>query len=66
MFDANDSNKQKFKDAVEEIKSTFLDEVFDVSSKISREDFIKQVAKKQNFLFKAGEIRKKVIEVMSS
>ena len=37
--------------------------MFDVRSRIPREDFIKKVAKNQGFIFKPREIRKKIKEV---
>jgi hypothetical protein len=42
----NEENAEKWEEAIEEIKNAFLDEVFDVRAKITREDFIKMVSKK--------------------
>ena len=49
---------EKFDEIVEVIQEQFLDEVFDVNSKIARNDFISSVSQKQNYLFNAKEIRK--------
>ncbi len=40
-FEKNDDNKRKWKEAIVNIQEKFLDEVFDVNSKIPREDFLK-------------------------
>jgi uncharacterized C2H2 Zn-finger protein len=39
---------------------TFLDDVFDVHTKVSMEDFNKAVQKRHSYLFKPNEIRKKL------
>jgi len=51
---------------LEDIRNSFLDDVFDIHSKIQREDFIKLLSKKQSYLFKPNEIRKKVKDAIST
>ena len=35
----------------------FLDEVFDVSSRVSRDDFMRQITEKSKYLFSPSELR---------
>lgn len=56
-----DDNAEKWSAAIETIQEKFLDDVFDVHSKMDRKDFIKQVATKQAWLFKPDQIRKQII-----
>jgi hypothetical protein len=53
-----EDNEDAWNTAIEAIEEKFLDDVFDVNSKIDRKDFIKLVANKQNFLFRTTELRK--------
>jgi len=45
IFEKNDSQVKEWKKVIEIIKEKFLDDVFDVSSKIERKEFIMKVSK---------------------
>ncbi len=51
-FDKNNETRANWKEVVANIQERFLDEVFDVNSKIDRDMFIKRVSTQQNYLFK--------------
>ena len=59
------SSSNDLKRAIEEIEEEFLDQVFDVQSRIKREEFIKEVSKKAAFLYKPAEIRRRIKEKMN-
>jgi len=61
-FEKTKENAKDWKEVIERIQEKFLDDVFDVNSKVERKEFINTVAKKQTFLFKPSEIKKMVIE----
>ncbi|CDW79357.1 UNKNOWN [Stylonychia lemnae] len=62
LFAKNEDDLDQWKQVVETIQEQFLDTVFDIHSKIKREEFILTVSKKCQYLFKPQEIRKKIIQ----
>jgi hypothetical protein len=46
----------------EEIAEKFLDDVFDNSSKLPRQEYINTIAEKQNWIFNSKSVRAKVEE----
>ena len=46
MMDKNDKNQKDWKLVISHIQEKFLDDVFDVNSKIERQEFINKVSKK--------------------
>ena len=61
-LEKNGDTNDQWKEAINNIQEKFLDDVFDVNSKIPRDEFIKSVSYKQNFLFKPAEMKKLIIE----
>ena len=57
--------KAHWQEAIQDIQDKFLDDVFDVSAKIKREEFIRLVTNKQSYVFKPQEIRKRVREQLA-
>jgi hypothetical protein len=47
----------------EQISEKFLDDVFDSSSKLPRQEYITTIAEKQNWIFNSKTARAKVEEV---
>lgn len=60
-----DAESSAWNEALDTIEEQFLDLIFDVQSRIKREEFIKEVTKNGVYLFKPAEIRKKMKEQMS-
>jgi hypothetical protein len=54
------SEDQITEERMDEIKEDFLNEVFDNSSKLTREEYMVAIAAKNNWIFNSTEIRKKV------
>ena len=46
--------------AIDMYENDFLDQIFDVQSKVTREEFMQSIESKYNWLFKAKEVRKKL------
>lgn len=44
----------------EELKNQFIDEVFQNEAKLSKDDWIEEVAEKQSYIFQPIKIRKKM------
>eukprot|EP00347_Sterkiella_histriomuscorum_P018693 403344536 len=57
--------KERWDQVYENIQEKFLDQIFDIHSRIKREEFIQAVVKKANYLFKPAEIRKRIKEEFS-
>ena len=55
----------KLKQTCEEMFEEFLDEVFDVSSRVTRQTFMEQLVKNSKYLFNPSELRQKVLDSMN-
>jgi hypothetical protein len=56
-FEKTNLNLRVWQEVTSIIEEKFLDEVFDINSRIDREAFISQVEKDQKFLFNPKEIK---------
>ena len=61
LLDKNEKSKKKWKEAIHNIQEKFLDDVFDINSKVERTAFITAIIKTESWLFDAKEIRQRVL-----
>lgn len=54
------SDEKITEDVMDEIKEEFLNDVFDNSSKLSRDEYMASIATKNHWIFNPTEIRKRV------
>lgn len=64
FFAKKEEDEAKWEEVHETLKESFLDTVFDIHTRIKREEFIASVSKKANYIFKPKEIRKRIKAAM--
>ena len=59
-FDKSKETAEKFEEVIETIYEKFLDDVFDIHSRIKKQDFIDKVEDDYSWLFNPDSIRRKM------